>query len=105
MLNINELGTAEYGVTPFSDMTPEEFKDTILMPPRTPVQFSEDKFMKKSSLNLEDLPDTFDWRDHGAVTTVKDQGTVGTCWVFSTTGNIEGQWFLAKNELVTVAEE
>lgn len=86
-------------VTEFADMTEGEFKSSMLGGYiRTPVSGNHQKVER---MHMEDLPTHVDWRDQGAVTEPKNQGSCGSCWAFATVENIES--YAAINN-VTVPE-
>ena len=55
--------------------------------------------------SVQKVPRRVDWRKTGAVTKVKDQGGCGSCWAFSSTGALEGQYYLNKNQLISLSEQ
>jgi KDEL-tailed cysteine endopeptidase len=90
-------------VNKFADMTSTEWRSKYVSgflnvsKKRSPYSYA--------NLSVKALPTSVDWTEHGAVTPVKDQGQCGSCWAFSSTGSLEGAWFLKNGSLYNVSEQ
>jgi len=94
----------ETGVTKFFDMTLEEFRRTYLNLHVPTVE----KFLAQAS--VYEFPDikadaAFDWRTKSAVGAVKNQGSCGSCWAFSTVANLEGVYYIKYKVFKSFAEQ
>jgi len=100
--------TMTLGLNKFADLSHDEFKTMMT---GSMNQTNELKaFLEEEAATFIppegiQLPQAVDWRDHGAVTPAKDQGACGSCYSFSTTGSIEGQWQRKTHELVSLSEQ
>jgi C1A family cysteine protease len=87
----------------FSDLHPEEFKSQYI---GNGIQLSDKTTKCLPFIPLQkNMNDTVDWRTNNAVTPVKNQGQCGSCWAFSSTGAMEGAWYIAKNKRVSLSEQ
>ena len=93
----------ETGMSKFADMTSQEFAKTYLNLDFNAYALINTRPVHAKSSNA--APDAFDWRDKGVVSNVKDQGSCGSCWAFSTVANLEGLYALGKGEVKTFSEQ
>jgi C1A family cysteine protease len=97
---INSLNlTYALGHNHFSGMDSDDFRGYLGY--SAPVESVGDSLVVDSANSLESV----DWVKRGAVTPVKDQGQCGSCWSFSTTGALEGAYFVAYGKLESFSEQ
>jgi cathepsin L len=92
------------GATTFSDLTLDEFKALPIRGFQASANLGLPK-LGEHKFEGEELAQDVDWTTKGAVTVVKDQGSCGSCWAFSTTGGLEGAWQISSGNLVSMSEQ
>uniref|UniRef100_UPI0037E87E10 cathepsin K n=1 Tax=Semicossyphus pulcher TaxID=241346 RepID=UPI0037E87E10 len=94
----------EMGMNHLGDMTAEEVSEKmtgLLVPDNRDRSFTVDLDQGRVSK----LPKSVDNRKKGMVTSVKDQGSCGSCWAFSSAGALEGQLAKGTGQLVDLSPQ
>jgi C1A family cysteine protease len=102
-MNEAEDSDAVFGLTKFSDLTADEFKQRHMGYVRQPHNgITIDLAELPSNITV---PTSVDWRQKGAVSKVKDQGQCGSCWAFSTTEEVESAVFMSTGKLPVLSTQ
>ena len=98
-----EKSTFSTGITKFSDMTQQEFARTYLNLNYDALAVAnfEPTYVKVTNA----APSSYDWRNQGRVSAIKDQASCGSCWAFSTVANLEGLYYAKKGVMKTFSEQ
>ncbi|XP_020578327.1 oryzain alpha chain-like [Phalaenopsis equestris] len=91
------------GLNRFADLTNEEYRASHLGI-RKPLRHRNPSDRYRLAAG-EALPDSVDWTKKGAVVPVKDQGTCGSCWAFSSIAAVEGINQIVTGELISLSEQ
>ncbi|KAJ5069778.1 cysteine protease rdl2-related [Anaeramoeba ignava] len=102
---INKHNSEEHnyklGINGFTDLTNAEYQSLYLRP----MEIPDLEIETVDASGLTDTPSSYDCRNYGEVTPVKNQNPCGSCWSFSATGVIEGCGKIGSGKLNSVSEQ
>ncbi|XP_074560184.1 zingipain-2-like [Curcuma longa] len=93
------------GMNRFADLTNEEYRARFLGNFSRLTSTSRKISSRYLPREGDDLPDSIDWREKGAVVSVKNQGRCGSCWAFSAVAAIEGINQIVTGNLISLSEQ
>ncbi|KAI3379572.1 hypothetical protein SNEBB_009560 [Seison nebaliae] len=100
----HDLGQHTYtlGLNEYADLSNEEFVKQMNGLNMKLKRNDGNTYMEPENVHI---PDSVDWRKEGYVTPIKNQEQCGSCWAFSSTGSLEGQWFRKTKNLPSLSEQ
>ena len=87
--NQKEGNTYTKGINMYSDMSDEEFNEHFMINHLTEAQHCSATNQEPFGEEMPIEAKHWDWREHGGVSPVKNQGHCGSCWTFSTVATLE----------------
>lgn len=93
-----ENRTYKLGINQFTHLSTSEWSSMFFN--MTSDNREETEF---APLNLRSTPTSWDWREHGVTTPVKDQGQAGTCYQHAAVETMETSYSIKTGKLLTLS--
>jgi C1A family cysteine protease len=113
--DLDEEDRLQLDITTLFDMSDEDYQKTYLnfnvseediVEAESPSQDSfAAEYESDQTRHLQVLPIRFDWRDRGVVTSVKHQGSCGSCYAYAAVANVESLYAIKYGTLLNLSEQ